>query len=48
MTIDSVHLHLTDYSVQAVNSLIIEPSPYRVDTGELVSDFHLYTDSEGR
>ena len=48
MTIDSVHLHLTDYSVQAVNSLTVKPSPYLTSTGELVSDFHLYTDNEGR
>ena len=48
MTLDTVHLHLTDYSVQAENSLTIEPSPYKASTGELVSDFHLYTDNEGR
>lgn len=48
MTLDTVHLHLTDYTVQADNALTIKPSPYRASTGELVSDFHLYTDNEGR
>ena len=48
MTLDTVHLHLTDYSVQADNALTIVPSAYKASTGELVSDFHLYTDTSGR
>jgi len=48
MTLDTVHLHLTDYSVQAENGLTIVPSNYKASTGELVSDFSLYTDTSGR
>ena len=48
MALDTVHLHLTDYSIAEGNSLIIQPSPYMASTGEKVSDFHLFRDDTGR
>ena len=48
MTLDTVHLHLTDYSIAEGNSLTIQPSPYMASTGEKVSDFHLFRDDTGR
>jgi hypothetical protein len=48
MTLDTVHLHLTDYSIAEGNSLTIQPSPYIASTGEKVSDFHLFRDEAGR
>lgn len=48
MTLDTVHLHLTDYSIAEGNSLTVQPSPYMASTGEKVSEFHLFNDSTGR
>jgi len=48
MTLDTVHLHLTDYSIAEGNSLTVQPSPFMASTGEKVSDFHLFKDSTGR
>lgn len=48
MTLDTVHLHLTDYSIAEGNSLTVQPSPYMASTGEKVSEFHLFTDNTGR
>ena len=48
MTLDTVHLHLTDYSIAEGNSLTVQPSPFMASTGEKVSEFHLFNDSTGR
>lgn len=48
MTLDTVHLQLTDYSIEGDNSLTVQPSPYIASTGEKVSEFHLFNDNSGR
>ena len=48
MTLDTVHLHLTDYSIAGENTLTVQPSPFMASTGEKVSEFHLFKDNTGR
>lgn len=48
MTLDTIHLQLTDYSISSENGLTIQPSPYIASTGEKVSEFPLFTDNSGR
>lgn len=48
MTLDTVHLQLTDYSVSEESTLTVQPSPYLASTGELVSDFNLFRDNSGK
>ncbi len=48
MTLDTVHLHLTDYSITPEAVLELHPSAYVVGTGEKISDFPLYTNTEGK
>lgn len=48
MTIDTVKLHLKDYSIAIDNNLQVQPSSYIAGTGEVVSEFPLFRNEEGR
>ena len=48
MTIDTVHLHIKDFSVTPDTGVIVTPSSYVAGTGEMVSDFPLYRNTEGK
>ena len=47
MTLDTVHLKLTDYTIEPDTVLEIHPSAYVVGTGEKKSEFPLYRNTEG-
>lgn len=44
--IDTLKIGLSDYEVVPKNKVIVQPSPYRVDTGELLSNFDLWVDND--
>ena len=48
MTIDSVHLHIKDYSVTPDTRVEVTPSSYVAGTGELLADFPLYRNTQGK
>ena len=48
MTLDTVHLQLTDYSIAEDNTLTVQPAPFIASTGEKVSEFPLFADTSGR
>jgi hypothetical protein len=45
--IDTLKVYLPEFQVADNSSLTIQPSAYRSDTGELLSDFKLYENEEG-
>jgi len=48
MTIDTVHLHIKDYSVTPDTRVEVTPSSYVAGTGELLADFPLYRNTQGK
>lgn len=48
MTIDTVKLHLKDYSIATDNNLQVQPSSYVAGSGEVISEFPLFRNEEGR
>lgn len=48
MTLDTIHLQLSDYSITPEAVLELHPSAYVVGTGEKISEFPLYTNTEGQ
>jgi len=48
MTLDSIHLQLSDFTVSEENSLTVQPAPYLAETGDRLFDRHLFTDTAGR
>lgn len=48
MTLDTIHLQLSDYSITPEAVLELHPSAYVVGTGEKLSEFPLYTNTEGK
>lgn len=48
MTLDTIHLQLSEYSITPEAVLELHPSAYVVGTGEKLSEFPLYTDTTGR
>ena len=48
MTLDTVHLKLTDYTIEPDTVLEIHPSAYVVGTGEKNQSFHFTGTQRGR
>lgn len=48
MTLDTVKLHLKDYSITGDSALTVQPATYIAGTGEVVSEFPLFQDTEGK
>lgn len=48
MTLDTVKLHLKDYSITGESTLTVQPATYIAGTGEVVSEFPLFQDTAGK
>jgi hypothetical protein len=48
MTIDTVKLHLTDYSITADSNLVVQPATYNAGTGEVLHEFPLFRNDGGK
>lgn len=48
MTLDTVKLHLKDYSITGESNLTVQPATYIAGTGEVVSEFPLFQDTAGK
>jgi hypothetical protein len=44
--VDTLKLRLVDYQIEPKNSVVVQPSPYMAGTGELLSNFNLWADTE--
>jgi len=48
MTIDTLKLHLKDYSISSNSNLQVQPSTYVIGSGEVISEFPLFENAEGK